>query len=183
MIDLPIDPALKLALRGAAALLFLSAATHKLRDRSAFERALDGYGLLPRAAAAPVAAALVAIELALGVACLVPAWSAGACLAGAGLLGLYSAAIAIRLAAGGGAVACGCGGPGGERSLRGDLLLRNAVLIVLLGIAALPPMPRSLVWIDAITVVGAGLLLAGVYAAYDIAAANATRLHTETASP
>jgi hypothetical protein len=181
VIDLPIDPALQLALRGAAALLFLSAAIHKLRDRHAFERALEGYDLLPRAASTPVAAVLIAFELLLGALCLVPAGSAGACLVGAGLLGLYSAAIAIRLANGGAAIDCGCGGPGGERSLRGDLLLRNAVLIVLLGIASLPPDSRPLVWIDAITIVGTGLLLAGVYAAYDIAAANAAQLHAQAA--
>jgi hypothetical protein len=176
-----LDPALQLALRGAAALLFGSAATHKLRDPAGFRDALGAYALLPEATLAPSVAALIAAEAAITIGCLLPASAAAACLAGALLLALYSAAIGINLVRGRRAIDCGCGGPGGSRPLRADLVARNGGVAALLCVAALAPGPRTLVWIDAATVAGAIAMLALLYAAIDVAAANAARLHSEDA--
>jgi len=176
-----LDPALQLALRGAAALLFGSAAVHKLRDPAGFRAALAAYGLLPEAALTASVAALVATEATVAIGCLLPGAAAAACLAGALLLALYSAAIGINLVRGRRAIDCGCGGPGGARPLRSDLLVRNAGVAALLCVAALTPGPRPLVWLDAATIAGAIAMLALLYATIDVAAANGARLRSEEA--
>jgi len=170
------DPALVLALRAAAALLFGAAALHKLRGAREFRAALADYALLPGLAVAPAAGMLALVELAIAVGCLLPGIAPLACIAGALLMVAYGAAIAINLARGRRAIDCGCGGPGGARPLRADLLLRNLAVAALLCVAALAPGPRPLVWLDATTVVGATAMLAFLYAALDIAAVNSARL-------
>jgi hypothetical protein len=177
-----LDPLVSLVLRAAASLLFLSAALHKLRHPALFRAALAGYRLLP-ARVLPAAGGLLAgAELAVGAGCLLPTWAPAACLGGAGLLLLYAGAIAVNLRRGRGGIDCGCGGPGGPRPLAPGLALRNALLAALLGIAALPAGGRSLVWLDAVS--GAGLLAALVllYAAADVALANAARLRDAEAA-
>jgi hypothetical protein len=129
----------------------------------------------------PSVAALIAAETAIAIGCLLPAAAPLACLAGALLLTLYSVAIGINLVRGRGTIDCGCGGPGGARPLRADLLLRNAGVAVLLGAAAITPSPRALVWLDAATIACAIAMLALLYAAIDVAAANSARLHSEDA--
>lgn len=176
-----LDPAIQLALRGAAACLFGSAAAHKLRDPAGFRAALDAYGLLPESAVAPSVFALIATEAAIAIGCVLPASGATACLLGALLLALYSVAIGINLVRGRRAIDCGCGGPGGARPLRADLLARNAGVAVLLCAAALESDPRTLVWLDAATIGGAIAMLALLYAGIDVAAANAARLQMEDA--
>jgi hypothetical protein len=173
------DPVLQLALHGGAALLFFSAAAHKLRDLAGFRATLDAYGVLPAPALAPAAAALAAAEIAVGGGCLVPRIAPAACLAGAGLLALYSGAIALAWARGRRLIDCGCGGPGGRRPLSPGLLARNAALTALLLLATLPAGARTLVWIDAFTAVSLLAVLALLHAALDVALANAARLRWE----
>jgi hypothetical protein len=180
---LALDPVVQVALQAAAALLFLAAAAHKLRDPSSFREALHGYGVLPPALEAKAGAALAAAELCLGAGCLLPATAAAACIGGALLLGLYSGAMARNLARGRRFIDCGCGGPGGRRPLGGGLLLRNAALIALLAIAALPSVGRALVWLDGIAVVMLLALLSLLYAAADVALANAARLRSLGGAP
>jgi hypothetical protein len=178
---LAVDPALQLALYGAAALLFLSAAAHKLRDLAGFRSALGAYALLPASALAPAAATLAAAEVAVGTGCLIPFVAPAACLAGAGLLAVYSGAIALNLARGRRSIDCGCGGPGGRRPLSAGLLARNAALAALLVLAAFPAGARTLVWLDAFTCVSLLIALALFHAALDVALANAARLRWEGA--
>jgi hypothetical protein len=170
-----VDPALQLALRAFTALLFGAAALHKLRGADDFRAALAGYALLPASAVAPVAALLVGCEAAIALGALLPGTAPLACLAGAGLIAGYGGAIAINLVRGRRAIDCGCGGPGGARPLRADLLLRNGAVAALLCVTALAPGPRPLVWLDAATVAGATATLALLYAALDVAGANAAR--------
>lgn len=176
-----LDPALQIALRGAAALLFGFAAAHKLRSKTGFQEQLRAYGLLPEAMLVPSVAALIALETAIAIGCVLPATARVACLAGALLLALYSAAIGINLARGRRAIDCGCGGPGGARPLRGDLIARNTLVAALLCVAALSPSPRALVWLDAATIGCAIAVFALLYAAVDVATANTARLHSEEA--
>jgi len=177
--DAVTDPALQLALRGGAALLLVAAASHKLRDLGAFREVLRAYGLLPGWALAPVGAALAGAEAGVGVACLAPGLAPAACAAGAGLVALYSSAIAYNLARGRRSIDCGCGGPGGRQTLSGSLLARNAVVVALLLAAAVPAADRPLVWLDAITAGGLLAALALLYAAADVALANAARFRAE----
>ena len=67
-----LDPALRAALRGALALLWLAAASHKLRAPARFRDALAGYQLVPATAVQAVAALVAALELAIALALLAP---------------------------------------------------------------------------------------------------------------
>jgi len=87
------DPLFQATLHGVASLLFLSAALHKLRGPAEFRAALGGYGLLPTAARGIAGTGLAALELALGVALLIPATGGVAGAVGAALMLLYAAGI------------------------------------------------------------------------------------------
>jgi len=171
-----LDPAVALALRLALAALLLSAALHKARDLPGFAAVLAGYGLLPAGGPRPVARALPVGEAAIGLGLLVPAAGAAAALAGAALLSLYTAAAAVALARGRRGLPCGCGGPAGAGVLGPALLARNAVLVTLALVAALPVATRPLVWIDAATVVAAAAALALIHTAADRLIANGPAL-------
>ena len=93
-----LDPALQITLRAALALLWLVAASHKLRDLLRFRAALAGYALVPESAVRALAALVIALELALGVTLLAPAAGAYPALASAALLAAYAGAIALNLA-------------------------------------------------------------------------------------
>jgi hypothetical protein len=171
-----LDPLVSAVLRVCAALLFVSAALHKLRRPGTFRAALAGYRLLPQRALPAATGLLAGLELAVGCGCAVPALAPAACLGGVALLGVYTGAIGINLLRGRAAIDCGCAGPGGPRPLGPELALRNALLAGLLLVAALPVGSRELVWLDAVSGTGllAGLVL--LYAAADVALANAARL-------
>jgi hypothetical protein len=164
------DPVPHLALRAALALLFLSAAAHKLRDGAAFRARLTAYDLLP-ARAVPAAAVLpIGAELLAAVWCAwptaSPAWGAGPAL----LLAAYSAAIAINLVRGRAHIDCGCGAE--SQPLSGALVVRNALLIAALLLVAGPPRPRALVWFDIVTAAALLMAMCLLYAAVNRALAN-----------
>lgn len=176
---LSLDPAVALVLRVGAALLLLSAALHKLRDLPGFERALAGYALLPAASVTACARVFTGLEIALGLGCLAPATTRLSLLVGSALLSLYTGAVGANLVRGRSRLDCGCGGPGGPRTLSVGLVVRNLALIALLLLAALPSSARTFCWIDAVTV-GAGVgCLALVYAAVDLALALGVRARGE----
>lgn len=162
-------PTLQLALRGALSLLLLAAAVHKFRDLADFQRVVEAYGLLPKIATGWVARAIPALESAGAALLWVPATAgAGAALA-FGLLGAYSAALAVSLARGRRDIDCGCGGFGAEQTVHLGLLLRNGALLlaaVFCGLALSGPVPKLSVALPAAL---AAVLL---YAAMDQLMAN-----------
>jgi hypothetical protein len=165
-----LDPALRAALRCALALLWLASAQHKLRDPARFRDALAGYRLVPAPLVRAVAAGIAALELALGLALLLPAAGAAPALATAALLALYAAAIAANLARGRRAIDCGCGAR--PQPLGEGLLVRNAALAGIALAAALPATGRALTGLDAVTALGGAAALAALYAAIDAALAT-----------
>jgi hypothetical protein len=167
-----LDPALDLALRAGLASLFATSALAKLRDLGGFAGAVAGYRLLPAWAAAPGAAAFVAAELALAAVLFVPALRAVASVGAAGLLLLYGVAIALNLARGRREIDCGCGGFSGRQALSEALVLRNALLAAAALASALPVTPRTLGWLDALTVCGAVASAALLYAAANLLVAR-----------
>jgi hypothetical protein len=171
-----LDPVLRAMLRAALGLLLLWAAGHKLRDIASFRQALAGYRLFPERWTAGVAALVVALELGIGVSLLTPGLGPAPALAGAALLSLYGGAIAINLARGRRGIDCGCAGPAARRPLHAGLVARNALLVTLAALVALPGAARELVWLDAVTLVAGVTLFGLLYAAADLALANAERL-------
>jgi len=157
-----LDPVIGHTAAASVGALLLTGALAKLRDVALFRATLDNYRLLPEAALGAAAVALPLAELAAG-ALLLPAASRAA---GAGLalllLVLVTGAVAWRLARGGGPIDCGCGGST-EVPLSRGLIARNAVLMLLTILAALPALDRPTVWLDALATVLATLFFLGLY--------------------
>ena len=159
------DPVVCGAGRLFLALLFLHAGLHKLRDRRRFRAALADYRLLPAAATGPLATGLASAELALAVALCLPVGGAAAVVAAA-LLCVYSAAMGINLLRGRREIDCGCAGPT-RRPLGAGLLLRNAGLIGVALVCAVPTSGRPLLWLDALTLAAAVAVATLLYAALE----------------
>src|SRR5438132_646514 len=170
------DPVIDVTLRTALALLFFVAASHKLRDLGRFRATLGEYRLLPGGLTPLAAIVVVAVEVAAAGALLVPGARAAGLLAAAALLVLYGAAIAINLARGRRDLDCGCAGPAVRRPISGALVARNAALAVLALAGLLPVRPRTLLWVDALTVAGATAALAAFYASLERVLAYAPAL-------
>lgn len=150
-----LDPVVSWTLQAGLALLLGGSALSKLRDPAAFAGAVAGYRLLPLRLATPAAAAFVAAELVLAAGLLLPATAPWAAVGAAGLLTLYSGAIAVNLLRGRRDIDCGCGGPLGRRRLSAALVVRNALLIAAAGAITLPTAARPLGALDAFTMAGA----------------------------
>ncbi|MFN8544114.1 MAG: MauE/DoxX family redox-associated membrane protein [Candidatus Binatia bacterium] len=168
------DPVVAAVFRSGLALLFASAARHKLGDAAGFRAALRAYRLLPAPVAPAAAWLLLGAEATAAVALLIPG-APGPLLAG-GLLAVYTGAIAINLARGRRDIDCGCAGPAARQPLTPWLLARTAVLLAAATAALLPARPRPFVWLDGLTVVAAVVALATLWAALGRLLANAPRL-------
>lgn len=154
-----IDPAVGALLAGAFALLFASAAFHKLLDLGRFAAAFRAYEVMPPALGA-VAPLVPLLELALAGALLIARSRSGAAAVGAALLLAYAAAIAINLGRGRD-LDCGCGGARERRPIRAWMVWRNVVLAALLAALLLPWTQRPLGVADALTI-GAGTAVAAL---------------------
>ena len=96
------------AIQIAVGLILLSGGLGKMRRWHSFQAILGAYEILPAALVAPIAFALVPVELLIGVSVLL-GWnipvSTGAA---AGLLAIYAIAMAINIARGRTSIDCGC---------------------------------------------------------------------------
>jgi hypothetical protein len=171
-----VDPAIQTILRLALGLLFLTSAWHKIRNFARFGSALANYRILPPRWVTASAAAFAAAEVCVGVSLLAPGATRIAALAAAALLGIYSGAIAVNLARGRREIDCGCAGPRVRRPLSAGLLARNAVLIFLAAVCALPLADRTFVWIDALTITASVASLALLYGAIEASLASGSPL-------
>jgi hypothetical protein len=115
--------------------VLLASAVLKLADRQGTQAALATYGI--RAGAPLVWAALVAVEVGLGVG--VAAGVDAAAYAAAGLMVLFAVAQGVALATGRGGAPCACFGARGQVS---DASITRAVLLAA-ALAAAPSLPRS----------------------------------------
>jgi hypothetical protein len=161
------DPVIDVTLRAALAVLFLVAAGHKLRDPGRFEATLAEYRLLPAALTPAGARLVVAAEAVAAVLLVLPPLRRGGLLAAASLLTIYGAAVAINLARGRRHIDCGCAGPAAHRPISAALVARNGVLAAAALAGLWPVRPRSLLWVDALTVTAATAALAALYVALD----------------
>jgi hypothetical protein len=160
------DPAVGALLAGTFALLFASAALHKLLDPARFAAAFRAYELVPPALA-QLSWLVPLLELAVALA-LLPAGSRNAAAAaGAMLLLAYAAAIAINLGRGRRNLDCGCGGPRERRPIGAWMVWRNLALAALLAAVRLPWAPRALGPADALTIGGGTAVAALLYMSVD----------------
>ncbi|MBK9135169.1 MAG: methylamine utilization protein MauE [Betaproteobacteria bacterium] len=174
-----IDPAAGHGLAAALAALLLLGAWAKLRDLALFRAAVENYGLLPERGAAAVAVVLPCAEAACGVLLLPLATRGAGALAAAALVGAVTLAVLAALVRGRGGVDCGCGGGTGSMPdvpLGAGLVARNGVLIVLALAAALPPAPRALHAVDALSIAGTVLFVLGAWTLVNTLLAHEPRL-------
>ena len=168
-----VDPVVAWTLRIFLAAVFARALYGKLSAPGDFAEAIRGYQILPDRAwlARAVGAALLALEIAIVVGLLLPASGNEAAAGAAGLLVLYSAAIALNLARGRRDIDCGCAGPGRSALLHEWLLARNGLYLALAWVAALPApagvAARELIWLDVSTVALAVVSLATLALAFE----------------
>ena len=106
------------------------AAAHKYRNYLEFRGIVDQYRIMPKPLVPIAAPSVVALECLACLTLAVPTWRLLGAPLTAGLLVLYSVAIAINLyGRGRTAMDCGCGGE--ATPLSGWLLLRNGLLLML----------------------------------------------------
>ncbi|HXZ60575.1 MAG TPA: MauE/DoxX family redox-associated membrane protein [Steroidobacteraceae bacterium] len=153
-----LDPAIGVLLIGCLALLFASAALHKLRNLAHFAEVLRAYRALPEGLVR-LAPLVPLAELTVAVGLLPAATRSGAALAGVALLLSYAAAIGVNLGRGRRDLACGCGGPDDARPIAAWMVVRNLVLALLLAVTLLPWQTRALLPTDLVTI-GAGAVVA-----------------------
>jgi hypothetical protein len=160
-----LDPAIGALLAGCCALLFASAALHKLLDLPRFAAVVDAYALMRGsgrlALLVPVGELAVAGGMLSGI---TRTWAG---LGGALLLGLYALAIGVNLHRGRTDLACGCGGPNERRPIARWTVWRNLALALAMGGAALPWSHRPMLATDAITVAAAVATAAFLYVSLD----------------
>src|SRR5215472_7322862 len=157
---LMIDPAVAALLAGTFALLFASAALHKLLDPARFAAAFRAYQVVPPALGR-VSLLVPVLELAIAAALLAADSRHGAAAAGAALLLTYAVAVAVNLGRGRLDLDCGCGGPRERRPIGAWMIWRNVALAALLAALLLPWAPRPLGAADALTI-GAGTAVAAL---------------------
>jgi hypothetical protein len=162
-----LDPVIGVLIVAAFALLFASAALHKLRHLARFDEVFSGYGLLPRVRGLRVSWAIPVLESGVALGLLVSASRACAGAAGIVLLLGYAAAMAVNLRRGRRDIACGCGGPDERRPNAAWMAWRNLVLALLLGIALWPWRARALEFTDAMTIVFGLAAIVVVYMCLD----------------
>ena len=126
-----------LAIRMLVSLVFLTAAYGKLRHVVAFQGVVANYRLLPDAAVVPAAYLIPPAELLLGATLLLNLAFPWPLLCAAALLLLFALAMGVNLRRGRRYIDCGCFQGALRQTLSWTLVVRNAVLALLLGIALL----------------------------------------------
>jgi len=156
-----IDPAVGALLVGAFALLFASAASHKLVELGRFAAAFRAYEVVPPALTGVAALLVPLMELAVAAALLATRSRPSAAVAGAALLLTYAVAIGVNLGRGRRDLDCGCGGPRERRPIGPWMVWRNVALAALIAALLLPWAPRPLGPADILTI-GAGTAVAAL---------------------
>ena len=170
------DPVVVMIARLAIALLFVTAASHKLRNFGDFCDTLENYELLPAFLLGPAAVVLIGLEVAIVVALLYPPAIAAGSTAAVGLLSCYMLAIGINLARGRRSIDCGCGGQSLRQPISEWLLLRNLALAGVAWLAGGGPVARAVTVWDYLFGLCALLAFSLLYLATEHVLANGPRL-------
>jgi hypothetical protein len=170
-----LDPAIGILIVASVALLFASAAVHKLRDMRRFDEIFTAYGLIPAITGVRISwmVPLLEITVAAGLAVKVSRPYAGAL--GIVMLTGYAAAIAVNLRRGHRDLACGCGGPDERRTIAAWMVWRNLLAASAAAAVFAPWTARQLSLTDGITIAFGLLTIALIYLCIDQLFGNAQR--------
>ena len=149
-----LDPAFGYLIILGIALLLAVAGGQKIKSIAAFTQVFAAYRVLPESLARRTAWLIPCIELAAAAGLLWDSSRRLALMAAMALLAAYASAVALNLVRGRRELDCGCGAPGRRRSIAAWMVWRNAVLMLLLAIAALPWSARVLDAADLLTFAG-----------------------------
>lgn len=159
------DPAIQLAALLALAVVFIGGAVGKFAALAEFAGVVANYRILPEPLVLPFARGIPALELAGGLALLVP----GLRFAGAGglsaLLVVFTLAIVINLVRGRTHIDCGCFNLAARQTISWWLVARNVGVGVLLAVALVPAGARLLGPLDIVSGVAAAVVMAVLYVA------------------
>lgn len=162
-----LDPAIGYLIIAGIALLFASAAVHKLRALARFTEIFAAYKVLPDALSRRMAWAIPCVELGVSASLLWPATRTMAAVDAMAVLIAYAAGIGFNLLRGRFDLDCGCGAPRDRRVIAPWMVGRNLLLAGSVGITLLPWSSRSLDLTDVLTLVGGLLVGVVLYAAVD----------------
>ncbi len=160
-----LDPAVGALLAGCCALLFASAALHKLLDLPHFAAVVDAYALLP--GSGWLAWLVPVSELGVAAGMLSGATRPWAGTFGAVVLTAYAGAIALNLHRGRTALDCGCGAANERRPIAAWMVWRNLTLALLLASTVLKWSQRPMRAVDALTVAAGVATAALLYVSLD----------------
>ena len=165
--DPALDPAFGYLIVAGTAVLFASAAAHKLRGPAHFGAILAAYRLMPDAAARPLARLIPGLELAVAAALLWEPCRRAALESAIAILLAYACGLGLNLHRGRRDLDCGCGSARDRRGISAWMVWRNLLLAAALGIAAQPWTGRTLDWTDYLTIAGGLAAAVTLYAAVD----------------
>jgi hypothetical protein len=170
-----LDPAIGILIVASLALLFASAAVHKLRDLRRFDEIFTAYGLMPAIPGVRISWMVPLLEMAVAAGLAVKVSRRYAGVLGIIMLSGYAAAIAVNLRRGHRDLACGCGGPDERRTIAAWMVWRNALIVLAAAAVFAPWTARQLNLTDGITIAFGLLTIALVYLCIDQLFGNAQR--------
>jgi hypothetical protein len=170
-----LDPVVGVLMLASVAVLFASAAVHKLRDLKRFDEVFSAYGMLPAMSRLRISGAVPLLELAVAAGLAGNVTRPYAAALGILLLCAYAAAIAVNLRRGRRDLACGCGGADERRPIAAWMVWRNILIASATATAFAPWTDRELTMTDGVTIVFGLLTVALIYLCADQLLGNAQR--------
>ena len=152
------DPVLNLIAALVLSYVFVLAGLHKCKAPAEFATTLMNYKILPEGLARQGVYLIPVVEIMTGAALLIPAVARLAAFSAGALLCVYMLAIAINLLRGRRSIDCGCGGPAQKQTISEWMIARNALLLLLAGVAGSQTLPRALLWFDWLTIILAAVM-------------------------
>lgn len=162
-----LDPVVGILILASVALLFASAAVHKLRDLARFDEVFLAYGMIPAISRLRISWAVPLLELAVAAGLAGNFTRPYAAALGIVLLSAYAAAIAVNLRRGRRDLACGCGGPDERRPIAAWMVWRNILIALVAAMAFAPWTDRALTMTDGVTIAFGLLTVALIYLCAD----------------
>jgi uncharacterized membrane protein YphA (DoxX/SURF4 family) len=151
----------------SVAVLFASAAVHKLRDLKRFDEVFSAYGMIPALSTLRISPAVPLLELAVAAGLAGNVTRPYAAALGILLLSAYAAAIGVNLRRGRRDLACGCGGPDERRPIAAWMVWRNILIALATATAFAPWTDRGLTMTDGVTIAFGLLTIALIYLCAD----------------
>jgi hypothetical protein len=170
-----LDPVVGILIMASVAVLFASAAAHKLRDLARFDEVFSAYGMMPAGSRVRISWAVPMLEISVAVGLASHHTRLYAAVLGILLLSAYAAAIAVNLGRGRRDLACGCGGPDERRPIAAWMVWRNILIALATGAAFAPWAERTLTMTDGVTISFGLLTVALIYLCADQLFGNAQR--------